>query len=116
MNFEVKIESAGFAGVAMLDFPTRSEKMKILNEIRALGYGSEDLSDESTLSDKKMALASRMGDIVDQRLVSLDVKFVETGLQITDKCMLDIYSECQALVGVIANYLLGGVSLGKEKS
>lgn len=115
MKFNVVIEKAGFKGTATIDFPTRDEKMKLIGELKALGYGSSN-EDEEAITDMKLALASRMGEVVEQRLVVLDVVFEETGLQITDKALLDVYSECQALIGVISNFILGGVSLGKSKS
>lgn len=115
MNFEVTIDKAGFKGTATIDFPTRDEKMKLLGELRAMGYGLSEM-DDNTITDNKLALANRMGEVVEQRITSINVVFEETGTVITDQAMLDIYSEGQALTGVIANYILGGVSLGKSKS
>jgi hypothetical protein len=114
MNFEVQIDKEGFKGKAMLNFPTRSEKLGIIKELKELGYGSG--GSETIADDKKLDLASRMGDVVDERLISIDVIHEESGVQITDKSMMEIYSECQVLSGILANFILGGVSLGKAKS
>jgi hypothetical protein len=115
MQFEVTIDQQGFKGKATIDFLTRAEKMSLVQELKKLGYGAKE-DDEEAVTDSKIALGSKMGEVVDQRLVSLDVTHTESGTQITDKAMLDIYSEGQALVGVIGHFLLGGVTLGKPKS
>ena len=115
MNFEVKVDHVGFTGKAVLDFPTRDEKMKLLGELKTLGWG-KDSEDEDGVTDSKLNLASKMGEVVDARLVSLEVTHTESGIVITDKAMLDIYSEGQALVGALSGILLGGVPLGKVKS
>lgn len=115
MNFTVQIEKQGFKGKAVIDFPTRAEKLNIIKELQALGYGAKDDA-EDVINAKKLDLSAKMGEVVDARLVSLEVTHEESGTVISDKAMLDIYSEGQILVGVIANYILAGVSLGKDKS
>lgn len=115
MNYEVQIDSNGFKGKATLDFPTRSEKLAIIKDLQSLGYGKKE-EDENAVDEKKIALADRMGEVVEKRLVSLEVTHEESGTVITDKAMLDIYSEGQVLHGILAHYILGGVSLGKAKS
>ena len=116
MNFTVKIDKEGFTGEATLDFPTREEKMKLLRELQALGYGAQDMEDETKMNDAKLALASKMGEVVDARLVAINVKHTESETEITDKAMLDIYTEGQVLVGLLSQFLLGGIPLGKPKS
>jgi hypothetical protein len=113
MEFTVKIDEAGFTGEVKVNFPTRAEKMKLLQELKAMGYGKDEGDD---LDDSKIALATRMGEVVDERLLSIDVTHIESGVRIEDKGYLDVYSEGNEIVGILTRTLLGGVSLGKDKS
>lgn len=109
MHFEVKIDQDGFKGSAVLDFPTRQEKIEILKLVSSTQAGED--------TGKLLDLANIMGEMVEKRLVSIDVKHEESGIEIKDKTMLDIYTECSDLTGIISNFIIGGVSLlGKPKS
>lgn len=114
MEFEVEINQAGFEGNVLIKFPTRQEKTKMLQELKSFGYGKGQDSDE--LTDEKLKMAEMIGNLVDERLVSVNIVHKESGIYIKDKSMLDVYSECQALVGVIGNFILGGIPLGKPKN
>jgi hypothetical protein len=115
MKFDVKVDHAGFKGTAKLEFPTREEKMKLLGDLKELGWG-KDSEDDETVTESKLKLAAKMGEVVEQRLLELDVTHTESGTHINDKAMLDIYTEGQILSGALASILLGGVPLGKAKS
>lgn len=109
MEHSVEIDHNGFKGTVKLKFPTRSEKLAILSELQKLGYGKEGAS-EAELTDDKLKLADKIGEVVDQRLISIDVKHSESGVQIADKAWLDVYTEGSELVGHLGSILLGGIS------
>ena len=114
MEFEVDIDRDGFKGKVKVNFPTRAEKHALLRELKALGYGADDESEKIT--DQKLALAEKMGEVAEARLLDIDVTHVESGTHITDKAMLDVYHEGQQMVGIISNLILGGIQLSKDKS
>lgn len=113
MEFTVQINQEGFTGTAKLLFPTREQKMALLRELQTLGYGG---GAEGMEELKKLDLAAKMGEVAEQRLLEIDVVHTASGVEIKDKGMLDIYQEGQILVGLISQFLLGGIPLGKTKS
>lgn len=115
MEFTVDIDQQGFKGTAKLNFPSRSERMKMLKELRALGYGQENAT-EGEMTDGQIELVGRLGDIVDERLLMIDVVHTETNTKIEDKGLMDVYSEGAALSGVLGQLLLGGVTMSKQTS
>lgn len=114
MKFEVQIDELGFKGTATLDFPTREEKFKLLEELQELGYGKED--NDEQITKNKLKLANSVAEVTESRIVDLNVTHTESGTNITDKAMLDVYHEGQQVIGIISNRLLGGVQLSKPKS
>ncbi len=115
MEFSVDIDRDGFKGKVKVSFPTRAEKHALLRELKALGYGGDE-TDGEKITDQKLALAEKMGEVAEARLLDIDVTHVESGTHITDKAMLDVYHEGQQMVGIISNLILGGVPLSKDKS
>lgn len=115
MKFTVEVDQNGFKGKMEIDFPTKAEKMAILTKLIDLGYKQGETLEGEVTTDK-LKIVQMLSEESDKRLISLDITHEESGTKITDKELLDVYAEGNAIMGIVSGFIMQGVSLGKAKS
>lgn len=115
MKFEINFDEHGYTGSVTINFPTRDQKTDILEKLRASGWNETGSSEDMTM-EGKLQLARVMGEIVEERLETIDLTHIESGAKINSKELLSIYSDGNLISGLIGGWIIGGVPMGKLKS
>lgn len=93
-----------FSGSVVLRIPKRSERTSIQLEAMEITKNGETDPEKYIIFSEKL---------LDQHLVSIDVKHVPSGEHIGSREDLE-YTESEALVSAICSIVIGGKKLGKK--